>query len=823
LFSIAAQFILNAVGFTKGADKVVRANKKILKEMDEMHLTADQAGISLSQLNRSLQIKNATTQAQRDIKLTNQSIRTLISGVKEARHWYKAFRQERDRAMSGPIGRFFGMAPTKKARGGGGGGKAAAAMAPMAMAAMAGGMGGGGGRAGSHYSLLGSVFGPKQFGGMSFTGVGGMFGGGGGILGTMVDAFVQAGAESEFMKNSFASILGNIGTSTELMEKLTKYSAETPFAKTDILQASRVLLNLTGKNVEKNEKLVKLSGNLAAFSPGTDVTQASMALADAAMGEFGRLKESFGLAFRADDFNKLGRPGGEAYIDGVMKAIEEGLSRKTGGRDLVKALSETFLGRMSTIKDNFGQISEMVGEELIGGLDLKGMAAGAGDFMGALVKDVKAAFMGQTSFLRTDNQTIRFISDWIVYLVEAAKTAKTTLVSMFTTAMGWFERISPTMKATVMGVAGSLLGAFGVGGPIAAIAGTVGGIMGALGMLLAPFSEIILPALGFAIVGIGFVLLPLVAAFAAVIGTIAAMRRDGESLIDTTIRLALAVKDFALLWFNRLWASAKGFITGVWPRLSKAWNELSGAFSKAMGPIREFLGTLFGGESIGSMERFAEIGELIGKVLGFVASVVLKGFTLALKAFGFVLNAFAPGIKHTVSDIKQLGKAIIDFISGADMSKTTMKTVFLGFVDIVTAPFREILVQLSQIAGKALGELAIKVAPFSTRLSEMLSDAAFMFLESESALREGFLATKDVLSSEGPTLKVDWGDAPDVKVDVGVNIDGEKLADSQAKTKLRARNSGRGGDPASPDELGFILEGGGTRIRTVGLNEVLGS
>jgi hypothetical protein len=36
-------------------------------------------------------------------------------------------------------------------------------------------------------------------------------------------------------------------------------------------------------------------------------------------------------------------------------------------------------------------------------------------------------------------------------------------------------------------------------------------------------------------------------------------------------------------------------------------------------------------------------------------------------------------------------------------------------------------------------------------------------------------------------------------------------------------NSVRGGDPASPDELGFILEGGGTRIRTVGLNEVLGS
>ena len=55
-------------------------------------------------------------------------------------------------------------------------------------------------------------------------------------------------------------------------------------------------------------------------------------------------------------------------------------------------------------------------------------------------------------------------------------------------------------------------------------------------------------------------------------------------------------------------------------------------------------------------------------------------------------------------------------------------------------------------------------------------------------------------------------------VDQAVQLDGADIGQNQLEVNMRARHSGRGGDPVNPEELGFVINSEGTVIKPVGLD-----
>ena len=212
------------------------------------------------------------------------------------------------------------------------------------------------GRAASRASAMtGSLIGQA----MSLKGIAvGIAAGGGGK--TIFDAMIGSNATLESQRITFNTMMGDVGKATKLMNQLRGYAASTPFAQGDLIDGSKRLLRLTGENVDQNVKLVKLASQMAAINPDKTISDAAEAILDAEGLEFERLKE-FGLKLKRDDLKKM-KKRGESLGQAALRGVEEALAKQTGGRDVVAALSQSFNGKLSTLKDNFTEMMREAGE-----------------------------------------------------------------------------------------------------------------------------------------------------------------------------------------------------------------------------------------------------------------------------------------------------------------------------------------------------------------------------------------------------------------------------------------------------------------------------
>ena len=183
----------------------------------------------------------------------------------------------------------------------------------------------------------------------------------GGLAGrTIFDSMIGSNIEMERQRVTFNTMLGDVAKADDLFGRINSYAAATPFAKGDLIEGSKRLLRLTGDNVDMNERLLKTASKMAAINPDKSISDAAEAILDAEQGEFERLKE-FGLKLKKDDLKKI-KKRGETMGQAALRGIEEGLTKQTGGRDVVGALSKTFAGRMSTLKDNISESMRVAGE-----------------------------------------------------------------------------------------------------------------------------------------------------------------------------------------------------------------------------------------------------------------------------------------------------------------------------------------------------------------------------------------------------------------------------------------------------------------------------
>lgn len=625
--------------------------------------------------------------------------------------------------------------------------------------------------------------------------------------------------EREDAKTTFDTLLGSRRDSEDLVARIEKYAAKTPFQTADIMGASRNLMSISGRDVAKNEHLYKLAAKMAALRPGTTVEEASQAIVRGTFGEFDPLK-TFTITASAAKFKKYGEVGGKAYAEGVVKEIEAQFDAKTGGRDIVGALAMTMSGMMSTIKDSLDIPLTSIGDKLVEGLGVKGLMAGYieqatyfGTYFAGLLSG-KAMGRGGRNFadpkMASGVKALAEVINLVVTrVIKYGKMAVTTLQSLWS----WFEALGSSAQRTLTGIL------IGFGG-LSTVIGIVTPVMLAFGavvaLLWAPLAAVV-ELVGSAGVALSAAFgIVAVAAIATLGVAFMAFRNKGESVWNTLTR----VKDVIVDELTYAWKALTLVMLSAWnvlaPELLPAWNALQDAFAKLQPRLIE-LWNAMGGATL-DVRDLASVGKVLGEVFAFVLYQSVLFVTNSMNGLGMVLEWIAPWFRSTVSDVKSIVKAFVDLISGTNAAGASLKTMVLGMLDLVVTPFRLVISELLRLLGFALQKGADIARPFSTTIAGMLDEATMATKTAQKDVIEGFLKNRaEALGGDsGMHVKV----SGDIKatIPVQLNLDGGKVAEATATAEMRARNSGRGGNPMTPEEIGFVINDG--KIRTVDISSV---
>lgn len=750
-------------------------------QAEMMKKAAADANIPVSQMLRIMEHSRGVTQAQRNIRIATSAIRTMTGAVREARMVYTAFfgtasRSPRTRGLRGLSNR---LRDVKKQAG-----EATHSLRGLSLA-VAGGFGLGG--------TLGAI------GGMQ----------------ALVRSSISASMQAENAAVTFDTLLGNQTKSADLFRRITDFSAKTPFVRTDIVEASKRLLNITRDNVDENEKLYKLASSVAALRPGSKVADVAQGFVNATVGEF-EIMKSFGIVLRADQFKSAGTPGGKAYAEAVIKEIERQFKDKTGGRDLVAALSETFAGKVSTITDNVEMFTADIGRAIINNFELKPLLDDIGWFTDQFAAAFNALMTGKALEPGAVDGTILNIASVVVQGFNSISEVFKTFLNWGKAIMSWFSGLDSTTQKTILkiGAIGSAVLSFA--GVLLPALGAVGAVLSFLGGGLVVAAKGVLFGIVTALASVAAFAVPVALAVGAAVIAFGVLRNDGESVIETLTRIGKTIFDKVVGAFN----AVKLVVSIAWnyikPALVSAMTTIKEAINDLRTPMREVFG-MFGDASPTFMDLFF-IGQDLGRVL---AKVITKSADLAaksIKAFAGFIKRMQPIIKHVASDLTEVGKAIWGIMSGAEGRKAAMKTFFLGLADLITMPFRMALAWMIGKISSTILSIADRIRPFSKTIGDQVAGMAVGLDKAREKVLEGFLPTKEY----GSKFQIEVGGTVKAETPVEIKVDGEKVAETTVTTEMRARNSGRGGDPVTPDEMGFVLEGGGSKIRVVGLGDVMG-
>ncbi|EQC0894974.1 hypothetical protein ACY2FX_000523 [Listeria monocytogenes] len=171
----------------------------------------------------------------------------------------------------------------------------------------------------------------------------------GAVLGkSFYEATVKSSATFEEYTVSMTHWLKSADKAKDYMKWIGQYSDSTPFSSADLMPAAARATGLT-KNRKEFEKLMKLSVDMAALTPGKTVAESMEALADAQMGEFERLKE-FNMKYTKESMDAAGG------FDGFIKDAQDKFS---GG---AKGFSQAYTGMISTIKGYTSSFFRSIGD-----------------------------------------------------------------------------------------------------------------------------------------------------------------------------------------------------------------------------------------------------------------------------------------------------------------------------------------------------------------------------------------------------------------------------------------------------------------------------
>jgi len=610
-------------------------------------------------------------------------------------------------------------------------------------------------------------------------------------------------ADLEAQRITFDTLLGSQERSAYLLSLISQYAAATPFEEGDLIEGSKRLLRLSGQNVDANVHLLKTMGQLTALNPTKNITDAVEALLDASSGGgFERLKE-FGLTYKTEDFKAAGEAGSAAFAAAVQARLEKDIAKMTGGRDLVKALSETFVGRLSTLKD-------------AGTAILKAVGKGINDQLGPTLVPITEWISAQTPAI------VKGVTDQI----QAARAIfDAYLAPLMKQLLGWWDGLGDEGKAkvvrlvmTIAGIGTALLG-------VGAAAAILGPIISGLITIGTAVLEFLAPA---ALAAFAQNLLIVGAAAYAVFRI---FREEGEgplefvksmfsSLIDTVVSVATYVWDLVKAFGTGLGGSAFAAfgeaIDMIKPSILGLWDTIKGLFSSLAGDGAD-------------LNFWESLGNFIGGVVGVAFRALAAIIDVVLIALDVVIQALAP----VLATVWQIAKGFVGLFTGS-----------LSFGDFVANIGRGLLGLLLG-AANIVAQVTLGVVQMALRLitnvvrtipgmgdwngldsiSGAMEKARHEFGETVTRLTQGTMdaATKrDQAKTQAAAPQVNVAPAKvdnNVNVSASVKVDGKEIARATGDQSVRAGERGTG--PAlPPHQRGRVLRRG-LNVTPLGAAEVL--
>jgi hypothetical protein len=616
-------------------------------------------------------------------------------------------------------------------------------------------------------------------------------------FGAAVGKASQLAADLEAQKLTMRVLIGNAGEADRLMGLIRANAAATPFQEGDLIEGSKRLLRLTGSNVDRNMDLLKTMETMAALNPTKSVVDGVEALLDATSGGgFERLKE-FGISLKATDVK--GVSGSAEWAESVVGILQERLTKATRGEDLVKALSETFGGRMSTLGDAFAGGLRDAGERI-------------NERLGPMIVSMteRVAAMGP-AFIRA------------VDLVAGAFDKLAKLARPFMDRIdAWWTGLGTDGQASIM--AGAMaVGAFAaaaipVGGVIAAVVTVVGGLVSAL-VALGP----VLEGAGGVLVALAGpeLLIPIAAGLAgialAVAGMYAAFSEPGEGPLAFLMRIGEAIRVGVVEWFT----NARIAASALWDGFSSSFGGFAPLIEAIVVPLRRMwerfqdLGLYLGGGGVNP-----DAWRMFGTVLGMVATTLVDKLAAGLEFVAALLDILMDLFLPFQAVIATFVRGLIGLVSGSmsvtDALKLMARSILGIFLALTSAlvgillgglelMLRAIVTSLAGVPGMdsifgATGNLgADALGRIRHDVSQGLSDTI--------AGVDTSAAAKAAAGSKAPVVTVNQGDTV-VKSETTLKVDGKDLAKATGGAAVKAgQKSGR---ELPADSRGRVLRGNGT-------------
>ena len=209
---------------------------------------------------------------------------------------------------------------------------------------------------------------------------------------------VKAAADFEVLGTSLTTAFnGNEQAAKAAQRQIETFAGKTPFQLEEVTSAFIKLKNL---GLDPSERALTSYGNTAA-AMGKSLDQVIEAVADAATGEFERLKE-FGIkAKQQGDQVRFTFRGVETTVRKDAQSIQQFLLNigETDFAGGIERQAETFNGRLSTLRDNASLLAAEFGNVIIEGLNplIDALGDAAQDFRG-LDDDTKKVIVTAAAF-----------------------------------------------------------------------------------------------------------------------------------------------------------------------------------------------------------------------------------------------------------------------------------------------------------------------------------------------------------------------------------------------------------------------------------------
>lgn len=633
--------------------------------------------------------------------------------------------------------------------------------------------------------------------------VGGGLMAGGGIYGakSLIGGMIAQASQFEDARVTFDVMLGDAQKSEKLMQGITEYAAKTPFQQQDLIAGSKALLSITKTDVEYNQDLLKLAGQMAALKPGTSVEDAAMAITRGAYGEGESLKQFFVQA-PVSKIRELS--GSDIGTDEYNKALISEISRQmvglTGGRDLVEVLGKTLTGRTSTMTDNFKLIGLTIGQSILSvfGADLAMESAIA--FGDKLRSAFNYVFKGEDLIAGAGSlvEVAKGIKDALMWMVPV----KEAVVDAFSWLWGKWESLSPGMRKTIVKIGLIVVGA------VSAIGILLPALIAVVGVLSMGW-EIILGS----IAGIAYYAALAAAAVGLTWLGLKGASQEGEHLQDTIVRIGTWVWDKIVYG----WQIVSAIVGNIWQQLGPVLMPILSEFAGHMHTIWQrftfVLSVLTGGES--SLGTWQTIGYRIGRLFAMIAKVVGWVVNGVMSIAAWMADFIAPTMRQWVADVRHVWGTFQELLGGKTTFLEFFKTLGKGMLDLILFPFQRALAVVLANVGLVMSEWAVRIRPFSDTLADAIGAGGTKMNDLAVQMRDGFLESIEDFRTDIPiTVEV----RGKMEAPVTVKLDGKKVGEGLATAEMRGRNSGRGGDPLNPDEIGYVINNG--VIRQVSLSEV---